>query len=134
MRHRPHQQRQLSDGSPGRMASPTGTTGALVEGDPGPNEQPEYMCDSLFMSLHTFRPDQMLRNDEILKSVPPLGPIVPIEPPDDETPRSISGLVHTRRRVVGDAVEERRELCAAELFDAVLSDGGALLGGDLLQG
>ena len=116
------------------MAAPTGMTGPLMEADTERNEQSEYMCDSLFMSLHTFRPDQILRNDEILKSVPALGPIVPIVAPDDETPRSIPGLVHTRRRVVGDTVEERRELCSAELFDAVLSDGGALLGGDLLQG
>ena len=91
---------------------------------------------TLLLPLHleAFSSDQTLLHDEIVKRVSAKGPIAPLTPADANSPASISGLVRTRRRVEGDAVEEYRELCAAELFDAVLSDGGALLDGDLAQG
>lgn len=85
--------------------------------------------------LHTFRADQRLIGDRIVKAIAPKGDVVPIRPPHDETPMHLQGLVHTRR--VAQAphrAEEHREVCSTDLFDAVLSLGGALTGGDLMQG
>lgn len=94
-------------------------------------------CDlcELTVALHTFRDDQHLHDERIVKAIEPKCPCTPLSPADVETPSHLHGLVHTRR-VLGEPsrAEEHRELCSADLFDAVLSSGGALTGGDLLQG
>lgn len=92
------------------------------------------MCD-IMVPMHTFRDDQHLVNDRIVKAIQPRVPLFKLEPSESETPTHIQGLVQTLRIMKSpDSAEEHRELCSADLFDAVLSSGGALTGGDLTQG
>jgi hypothetical protein len=110
---------------------------------PTDSEMPPYpnsqvvgcdMCD-IMVPMHTFRDDQHLVNDRIVKAIQPRVPLFKLEPSESETPAHIQGLVQTLRIVKSPAsAEEHRELCSADLFDAVLSSGGALTGGDLSQG
>jgi len=92
------------------------------------------MCD-VIVPLHTFRDDQKLVNDCIIKVFSPAGPVTLHSAHDSETPSHMSGLVRTRRVFVPPGpAEEHRELCSSDLFDTVLSMGGSLTGGSLMQG
>ena len=91
--------------------------------------------DLLNLPLHTFRDDQKLVNDCIVKVFSPEGPVTMPTADHSNSPSHLSGLVRTRRVIVSpDRAEEHRELCSEDLFDTVLSTGGSLTGGSLVQG
>ena len=92
------------------------------------------LCDML-LPLHTFRADQQLVDGEIVKVFVPKGSHVSVNSSEDETPPHLHGLVKTRLVIQSPTlVEEHRELCVGEFLDEIVSVGGALMGGDLVQG
>lgn len=84
------------------------------------------MVDASLDTLLTAREDQVLTPEgDLMKTVVPAVPIDQMRAEDLQSPDGIAGIVSTRRIVYGpDRVDEHRELCSSELFDAVAVMGG----------
>ena len=84
------------------------------------------MIDASLDALLMARDDQVLTPDgNLIKSVAPAIQIDQVRAEDLQSPDGIEGIVRTRRIVLGPGrVEEHRELCSSELFDAVAVMGG----------
>ena len=84
------------------------------------------MIDASLDTLLMAREDQILTPEgHLTKSIVPAIAINPLRTEDWQSPAGIAGIVRTRRMMRGpDRVEEHRELCSCELFDAVAVMGG----------